>query len=338
MTITHYLDAITRGTTSTNQAVWQVLDRLSGVLYFLILLVLFIAIKPGALTPGTASTLLQLSVPLLVIATGMTFCLVCGEVDLSVAGIAGLTSTVTALQLDLGWGWPGAVGMGLAVGLTVGMINGGLTAWLAASFPRFPSFLVTLATLSITTGAALALQPMQQPIAINHTAFKEIFGFTDSVISSYPTWYAVVVVAVAYFVLTKSSFGYAMYAVGTNARAARLVGFDVLRSKFWVLTISGLLAAFGGILMAGYVQAGFHVIATGIEVDAIAAAVIGGTALFGGRGTVLGTIVGVLTLGLLNTGLLIMEIHVNGQLIIKGALVILALVIGEYVRERATRS
>lgn len=338
MTITHYLDAIAPGTTSKNQAVWQVLDRLSGVLYFLILVVLFIAIKPGALTPGTASTLLQLSVPLLVIATGMTFCLVCGEVDLSVAGIAGLTSTVTALQLDLGWGWPSAVGMGLAVGLTVGMINGVLTAWLAASFPRFPSFLVTLATLSITTGAALALQPMQQPIAINHTAFKEIFGFTDSVISSYPTWYAVVVVAVAYFVLTKSSFGYAMYAVGTNARAARLVGFDVLRSKFWVLTISGLLAAFGGILMAGYVQAGFHVIATGIEVDAIAAAVIGGTALFGGRGTVLGTIVGVLTLGLLNTGLLIMEIHVNGQLIIKGALVILALVIGEYVRERATRS
>jgi ribose transport system permease protein len=323
---------------SSSRARWQWLDRLSGVLYFLVLLLLFVILKPGALTPGSASTMLQLSIPLLVIATGMTFCLVCGEVDLSVAGVAGLTSAVTALLLDHGAGWPLAVGLGLVVGLLVGMINGSLTAWLASSFPRFPSFLITLATLSITTGAALALQPMQQPIAINSPEFKNIFGFTDSVIGSYPTWYATTVVAIAYFVLTKSRFGYAMYAVGTNARAAQLVGFGVLRTKFWVLTVSGLLAAFGGILMAGYVQAGFHLVAQGIEVDAIAAAVIGGTALFGGRGSVLGTIVGVLTLGLLNTGLLILEVHVNGQLMIKGALVILALVIGEYVRERAIRS
>lgn len=326
------------GTMPTSRANWQLLDRLSGLIYFLVLLLLFVIIKPGALTPGSASTMLQLSIPLLVVATGMTFCLVCGEVDLSVAGVAGLTSTVTALQLDYGAGWPAAVSLGLAVGLVVGMINGALTAYLASSFPRFPSFLVTLATLSITVGAAQALQPMQQPVAINSPEFKNIFGFTGSVIGSYPTWYAIIVVAVAYLVLTRSRFGYAMYAVGTNARAARLVGFGVLRTKFWVLTVSGFLAAFGGILMAGYVQAGFHVIAQGIEVDAIAAAVIGGTALFGGRGTVLGTIVGVLTLGLLNTGLLIMEIHVNGQLMIKGALVILALVIGEYVRERAIRA
>ena len=329
---------IASGTMLTSQTFWRMLDRLSGLLYFLVLLLLFVVIKPGALTPGSAAILLQLSIPLLVIATGMTFCLVCGEVDLSVAGIAGLTSTVTALQLDHGMGWPAAVSLGLAVGIFVGMINGVLTAWLATSFPRFPSFLVTLATLSITVGAAQAMQPMQQPVAINNPDFKSIFGFTDSVIASYPTWYAIAVVAAAYFVLTRSRFGYAMYAVGTNARAAKLVGFGVLRTKFWVLTVSGLLAAFGGILMAGYVQAGFHTVAQGIEVDAIAAAVIGGTALFGGRGTVLGTVVGVLTLGLLNTGLLIMEIHVNGQLIIKGALVILALVIGEYVRERAIRS
>jgi ribose transport system permease protein len=323
---------------SASRDLWKWLDKLSGLIYFLVLLLLFVIIKPGALTPGSASTLLQLSIPLLVVATGMTFCLVCGEVDLSVAGVCGLTSTVVAHQLDHGAGLPTAVTLGLCVGFVVGMINGGLTAYLASSFPRFPSFLVTLATLSITVGVAQALQPMQQPIAINSAEFRQIFGFTDSVIGSYPTWYAIFVVAVAYLVLTRSRFGYAMYAVGTNARAARLVGFGVLRTKFWVLTASGLLASFGGILMAGYVQAGFHVIATGIEVDAIAAAVIGGTALFGGRGTVLGTIVGVLTLGLLNTGLLIMEIHVNGQLMIKGVLVILALVIGEYVRQRAIRS
>ena len=316
-------------------SIWQVADRFSGPLYLLVLVVLFGAIKPEALSVGLVTTTMQLSLPLLVVAVGMTFCLICGEVDLSVAGVAGLASTVMALQLSHGAGWPVAVALGLAVGLAMGMINGALTAWLMKSFPIFPSFLVTLGVLSITMGVAQAIQPLQQPVAINDPAFKSVFGFTSSILGSYPTWYAVVVLAAAYFVLSRSRFGYALYAVGTNARAAQLVGFSVLWTKFWVLTVSGILASFGGILMAGYVQAGFYAIGKELEIDAIAAAVIGGTALFGGRGAVLGTVVGVFTLGTLNTGLLILGTESSWQLMIKGILVILAIAIGEYTHRRA---
>ena len=288
------------------RSLWQVVDRLTGLFYLLALVAVFAAIKPDAFSVGSATTTIQLSIPLLIVATGMTFCLICGEVDLSVAGIAGLASTVTALQLSNGWDWPLAVLLGLAVGLLVGVLNGVLTAWLTNSFPVFPSFLVTLGMLSLTMGVAQAMQPLQQPVAINHAAFKSVFGFTSSIFGTNPTWYVVAVLVAAYFVLSRSRFGYALYAVGKNARAAQMVGFSVLRTKFWVMTVSGLLAAFGGVLMAGYVQAGFYAISTGLEIDAIAAAVIGGTALFGGRGTVLGTVVGVFTLGAFNIGLLIL--------------------------------
>ena len=337
MTTSSYATAVEPTPRRSNRTMWRVLDRVSVLLYLAVLLILFGVLEPSAFTVGSASTVIQLSIPLLIVATGMTFCLVCGEVDLSVGGIAGLASTLAALQMDHGMGWPLAVTLALAIGVGVGMINGALTAWLATSFPRFPSFLVTLATLSVTVGVAQAIQPMQQAVAITNPGFQHVFGYSSSVFASYPTWYAVAVVAMAYLVLTKSRFGYAMYSIGTNARAAKLVGFGVVRTKFWVMTVSGLLAAAGGILMAGFVQAGFFGVAKGIEVDAIAAAVIGGTSLFGGRGTVLGTVLGVLILGVLNTGLLILQVAVNWQLITKGALVVLALALGEYLRERASK-
>jgi ribose transport system permease protein len=313
---------------------WNVLERINVVLYLAVLLIAFAVAAPEAFTPGTASTVLQLSIPLLVVATGMTMCLICGEVDLSVGGIAGLASTVAALEMDQGLIWPMAVLMALGSGLVAGMINGAFTAWLAPYVPRFPSFLVTLATLSAATGLAQSLQPMQQAIAINNPAFGIAFGFNRSALTSLPTWYVLAILILAHFTLTKTSFGYAIKAIGANARAAKLVGFSVLGSKFWVMTVSGIFAAAAGVLLAGFVQAGFANIAKGMEVDAIAAAVIGGTALFGGRGAILGTVLGVLILGVLNTGLLVLQAPTNEQLMVKGALVILALTVSEELRKR----
>jgi ribose transport system permease protein len=319
------------------RTIWRVVERFNVVLYLLALLIVFGILQPSAFTAGSAATVVQLSVPLLVVATGMTFCLLCGEVDLSVAGIAGLASTLVALKMDHGMAWPFAIALALLAGTAVGMVNGVLTAWLASSFPKFPSFLVTLSMLSVTAGAAETLQPMQQAIAIGNSGFQHVFGYTSSVLVSPPIWYAVIVVVIAHLILTKSTFGYALHAVGSSSRAARFVGFNVVRTKFWVLAVSGFLAAVGGILMAGFVQAGFFGVAKGIEVDAIAAAVIGGTALFGGRGTVLGTVGGVLILGVLNTGLMIMQAPVNIQLVTKGCVVVLALAVGEYIRLRSAR-
>lgn len=317
---------------------WQLVDRISVVLYFAALLVVFAVFAPKAFTPGTAVTVIQLSIPLVVIATGMTFCLVCGEVDLSVGGIAGLSSTIAALQMSNGMPWPFAVALALLVSTVLGMLNGIFTAWLVGSFPRFPSFLVTLAMLSVSVGVAQAIQPMQQAIAIQNVGFQSAFGFGSSILGSYPTWYAIAVLIVAHLVLTRTHFGYTIFAIGSNPRAAEFIGFGIVRTKFWVLTVSGFLSGVGGILLAGFVQAGYFAVAKGTEVDAIAAAVIGGTALFGGRGTVFGTLWGVLVLGVLNTGLLIMQVPTNWQLVTKGFLVILALAVGEQIRQRAYKT
>ncbi len=316
--------------------IWSLLERVNVLLYLLALLIAFGIAAPQAFTVGTASTVAQLSIPLLVVASGMTLCLVAGEVDLSVAGVAGLASTVVALAMSDGLSWPLAVGLALCCGIAVGTVNGALTAWLAPSFQRFPSFLVTLATLSATMGIAQSLQPLSQAIAINSAGFATVFGFNPSVIGSGPTWMTLAILALAHIVLTRTRFGYAVAAIGTNARAAELVGLHVLRTRFFVMIASSTFAAAAGVLFAGFVGAGFSTIARGVEVDAIAAAVIGGTALFGGCGTIGGTVLGVFILGVLNTGLLVLQVPTNGQLMIKGALVVLALALGEQLRRRTT--
>lgn len=330
--------AVPRRQTLFGPVIWQTLNRISVLLYLAVLLIGFAAFAPGAFTGGSATTVIQLSATLAVVAIGMTFCLICGEVDLSVGGVAGLASTVAALEMSNGVAWPIAVVTAVFIGIVVGMLNGAFTALLASTFPRFPSFLVTLASLSLTMGLSQALQPMQQAIAINDVGFQKAFSYNSSILTSSTTWYAFAVAVCAHLVLAKSRFGYMIYSVGNNARAARLVGFRVLFAKFMVLSVSGFLASIGGLLMAGFMQAGFYAVAKGMEVDAIAAAVIGGTALFGGRGTVAGTIAGVLVLGVLNTGLLILQVPTNFQLVAKGMLVILALASSEYIRQRAIKT
>ena len=318
-------------------AVWRFADRFSVVIYLVVLLIVFGLFAPKVLTLGSAVTIIQLGIPLLIFAIGMTFCLVCGEIDLSVGGIAGVASTVAALLMTNGADWWLAVGAALALGTLFGLVNGALTALLAPSFPKFPSFLVTLATLAATSGIALSLQPLQQAVAITDPTFRAAFGFGQFILLVSPvTWYAVAVAVLAHIALTRSRFGFAAYAAGTNARAASYVGYRVIRLKVYVLTVSGFLAAFAGILMAGFVQAGFASIAEGVEVDAIAAAVIGGASLAGGRGSIIGTLWGVAVIGVLNTGLLIAEAPTNVQMITKGILVVLALAVGEYLRRNVS--
>lgn len=329
-------DAATHRSSPTER-VFRVAERYSALVYLVALLLLFGAIAPGAFTIGSATTVVQLSLPLVAIALGMTICLVVGEVDLSVGGVAGLASTVAALALSAGWAWPFAVLAALASGGAVGALNGMFTALLLPTFPRFPSFLVTLATLSATIGIGQTLQPMQQSIAINDTSFQSVFRFASNIPASPPFWYVLALAILAHVLLSRSRFGYSAYAVGTNPRAAEFVGHRAVRIKATAMVISGLTAAFGGVMLAGLVQAGYGTIAAGIEIDAIAAAVIGGAALTGGRGSVVGTIWGVLILGVLNTGLLILQVTSNWQLIAKGALVILALVIAEFLQRRVLR-
>lgn len=314
---------------------WIMFGRFSAAGYLALMLIFFGVSNDSFFSVGTLTTIIQLSIPLFVVALGMTFCLLCGEVDLSVGGVAGLASTAAALAMSQGIAWPLAVGIALLIGLLIGMVNGALTAWLSLSISRFPSFLVTLATLALTGGIAEALEPLQQSVPINNNGFLHTFGYGSSILGSFTTWYAVCLIGVAYIVLTRSVLGYTIYAVGTNPVAAKFVGFRPNRTKFLVLTISGVLASAGGLLIAGFLQTGSATLAQGMDVDAITAAVIGGTSIFGGRGTIIGTVVGVLILGVMNTGLMLAQVATNWDLIIKGVLIVSAVAIGEYIRRRA---
>jgi ribose transport system permease protein len=259
----------------------------------------------------------------------MTMCLIAAEVDLSVAGVVGLSSTLTAFLLLKGEPWLVAVAAAIAAGGVVGVINGALTARLVNVIPLFPSFLPTLAMQWVCIGLAGLLEPSQQSITIDNPAFANLFG------GLLPLVYAIVVIFIIQAALSRTALGYRIFAVGSNRSAARLVGIDVARTKASVLALSGLLTGFAGVIMAGYFQGGYANVAQGIELDAIAAAVIGGTALFGGRGSALGTLVGVLVLAVLDTGLLLLQVSPAIQLAARGVIVIFAVATDLYVRRLA---
>jgi ribose transport system permease protein len=304
-----------------------------GVLVYLLLLVFAFGIANSQfLSPATLFAIISVSCPLMVVSAAMTMCLICAEVDLSVVGVVGLSSTLTALLISLHLAWPVAVLVAVAAGGMLGAINGVLTGHLVPVMPFFPSFFPTLATTALALGVAEAMLPSKQAIAISNSDFAAVFGFTGTF--NVPILYALGVVAVVHLVLTRTSFGYRIQEVGANRRASPLVGTNVKRTKFWVLTVSGLLAGFGGVLTAGFFQAGYSQLGKGYDLDAIGAAVIGGTALFGGKGSVIATVWGVLVLAVLNTGLQMIQVEPAIQLAAKGALVVIAVAVDLYVRRR----
>jgi ribose/xylose/arabinose/galactoside ABC-type transport system permease subunit len=299
------------------------------VLYLVVLTAVFSVIAPSFMSGGTLTAVLDLASSLLVVGGAMTMCLIAAEVDLSVAGVVGLSSTLTAFLLLKGEPWLVAVAAAIAAGGVVGVINGALTARLVNVIPLFPSFLPTLAMQWVCIGLAGLLEPSQQSITIDNPAFANLFG------GLLPLVYAIVVIFIIQAALSRTALGYRIFAVGSNRSAARLVGIDVARTKASVLALSGLLTGFAGVIMAGYFQGGYANVAQGIELDAIAAAVIGGTALFGGRGSALGTLVGVLVLAVLDTGLLLLQVSPAIQLAARGVIVIFAVATDLYVRRLA---
>ena len=300
--------------------------------YLALLVLIFGAVSPDFLNLHTLLEIISVSSPLMVVSSAMTVCLLCGEVDLSVVGVVGLASTLTALLISQGVPWPLAALAAVASGGALGAINGALTCRLLDLMPFFPSFFPTLATTALSLGVAEALLPSKQAIAISNTSFARVMGFSGTF--NAPVLYALAVVAFVHVLLTRTGFGYRVQAVGANRRAASFVGIRVRQTKIGVMVASGLLAGFGGLLVAGYFQAGYSQLGQGYDLDAIGAAVIGGTALFGGRGSALGSVCGVLVLAVLNVGLQMLQAGAAIQLAAEGALVIGAVATDLFVRRR----
>ena len=245
-----------------------------------------------------------------ILAAGMTFVILIAGIDLSVGSVVGLSGVFCADALARGHGLGPSLATGIMIGVLVGFFNGVVTTTM-----RIPSFVVTLATMLIVRGAAF-----------KYTDARTITGLPASfeVLSTGAASAAmmIIVFVVSWIVLTRTPFGRHVYAIGGNEDAAWLSGVRVRRVTLAVYTICGATAALAGVLVASRLNAGYPRAGEYYELDAIAAVVVGGTSLFGGRGSIWGTLAGALFIGILNNGLNLYRVSPYDQMVIKKAVLL----------------
>jgi len=251
------------------------------------------------------------------LAIGMTFVVLTGGIDLSVGSIVGASGMFAALvaRQETGLPWYLAVLVGLMIGFLLGAVNGFIVAYL-----KVPAFITTLGMLSIARGITFMASDAK-PVPGLSEEFLKIGGGSLGIIPI-PIIVLAVTLIVCYIVLYKTRYGRYVYATGGNAVSARISGINVKKIICSVYMISGLLAGIAGVILTSRVTSGLSQGGTGYEVDAIAAAVIGGNSLSGGRGRLWGTIIGFLIMGAVNNGLDMLAVSSYWQLIIKGSIII----------------
>jgi ribose transport system permease protein len=297
-------------------------ERASSLVVYigLVVIVLFFAVTlrgQGFLTADNLLNVLRQTAMVSVMAIGVTFALSAGEIDLSLGSTVALSALVGAVIMRDG-NLVVAVVAALAVGVAVGLTNGIITTKL-----RIPSFLVTLGMMGIVSGLARNLTNLRA-VPVTNSTFTSLFGSGDlGPIPGLLVWTAVVL-GIAHLAYRKSTFGRSLLATGGNRVAARYSGINTDRIRIIALVISGFCAALAGLLYAGRLHGARYTLGDSDLLTVIAAAVIGGTSLFGGKGSVVGAVIGSLIMGILANGLVLMGLSVDQQMIARGVIIILA--------------
>jgi ribose transport system permease protein len=298
------------------------IDLRSYAIYigFAVVFVLFAIFlgNDGFLTGTNLLNIFRQTAIISVMAVAMTFVISAAQIDLSVGSVAGLSSVAAALAISGTGNALFGVLAGLAVGLVVGAINGSLVTFLG-----MPSFLVTLAMLGIAFGLAQFITK-SAPVPILDGTFNAIFGGGNlGPIPGLLLW-TIVAVAVGWVVLNKARFGRQVLATGGNRVAAEYSGVNTRRITFTVMLVSSVVAAIAGMLYAGRLESGRYQWGTGDELSVIAAVILGGTSLFGGRASVIGSLLGSVMIGLINNGLILAGLESSQQEIVRGAIIVVA--------------
>lgn len=300
------------------------------------LLIVFAAIcvvaallSPDFLTTRNLANLLQQSSLTGIIAVGMTLVILTSGIDLAVGSIAALSGMIVAILLDIALPIPVAILAALAVGAAVGLLMGAVSAWM-----RLPAFIVTLAGLTAVRGWAYTLTDGRPAGSDLPEAFTIIGGGYLGILPLTGLIFIGVTVITA-VILRYTTFGEYIYAVGSNEEAARLSGVPVNWIKAAVFGFSGLTAAIAGVLLTSRLTIGQPTAFQGAELDAIAAVVLGGTNLFGGRGGVGGTFIAVLLLSVLKNLFNLLGIGSFVQMIATGLILVLALILNKVLDTRA---
>ena len=262
-----------------------------------------------------------------IIAVGMTCVILSGGIDLSVGSVMALSGTLMAGMMVAGVSPSAAIALGLGVGLAFGLFNGFFVA-----YAGMPPIIVTLATMGIARGLGL-IYTGGYPI----DGLPEMFAFfgRGNVLGvQTPVVIMLLVFALAYLLLDHTPIGRYIYAIGGNEEAARLSGVRVSRYKLLTYALSGLMCSIAGLVLSSRLMSGQPNSGIGFEMDAIAAVVMGGTSITGGRGSIVGTLIGALMLGVLNNGLNMMGVSPYVQNIIKGLIILFAIYISRERRKR----
>lgn len=303
--------------------------REAGLAAVLLLLVLFLAWRsPYFLTQSNLTVVSRQLALSLLIAIGMTFVILAGQIDLSVGSVVALVSVLTGMfMVNMGLPVPVSILLALLVGSAVGAVNGTIFA-----NTKIPSFVVTLGMLAVARGLALGI-----------TEGSTISGLPDGFLTlgqgswlgvPIPVWIAAVVALVAHVVLQRTIFGRHVYFLGSNEDAAVLSGIRVRRVKIAIFTIASTLAALEAVIETARLSVGQPSAGSGYELAAIGAVVIGGANLFGGEGSILGTILGSTLLALIQNGLILLGISAYWQQVFSGAIIVLAVGLNMWRRQR----
>ncbi len=276
----------------------------------------------GFLDTNNLLNIVRQTAPIAIMAVAMTYVLAAGEIDLSIGAVAGLASVAAAMAMDIG-GVPLGIFAGVATGLIVGVINGVISTRIG-----IPTFLTTLAMMGVAKGTSMWVSGTKA-VPILSDGYNWFFG--GGYVGPLPVllFWMVIAAAIGHIVLRRTTFGRWVLATGGSETAARYSGVNTRNIKFKVLIISSFAAAIAGMLYAGRFQTGRFQLGEGDELSVIAAAVLGGTSLFGGKGTVVGSIMGALMIGLINNGLILAGLEFSQQLIARGAIIIVAVAISQ---------
>lgn len=303
---------------------------LSISVVFAVLFAFFSIQAEAFLTANNLVNVARQIAPTVTVAMAMTFVITTGAIDLSVGSVVGLTAATLALLAKTGNPLL-ALTLTLLIGLAVGVINGALTA-----YGRLQSFIVTLASLTAVRGIALLITggystPIDSTFLLPIGQGKLLGLYT-------PTWIAIAVVALTWYVFNQTRFGRYIVAVGSNSESLRRSGVDIRRIQLVALVMTGLFAALAGVMTATRLASGSSNSGTLFELEVITAVVLGGTSLMGGRGSIVGSAVGALTLGILSNGLVLLHVNVYWVPIVQGLILIIAIFLNSTMFSRIVGS
>ncbi|AKO90957.1 ribose ABC transporter permease RbsC [Priestia filamentosa] len=300
----------------------NLLQKLGPLLGFIILVAIVSILNPSFLEPLNLLNLLRQVAINALIAFGMTFVILTGGIDLSVGSILALSSALIAGMIVSGIDPILAILIGCILGAVMGAING-----LLITKGKMAPFIATLATMTIFRGLTLVYTDGNPITGLGENYAFQLFGRGYFLGIPVPAITMIISFAVLWVILHKTSFGRKTYAIGGNEKAALISGIKVPRVKVMIYALAGLLSALAGAILTSRLNSAQPTAGTSYELDAIAAVVLGGTSLSGGRGLIVGTLIGALIIGTLNNGLNLLGVSSFFQMVVKGVVILIAVLI-----------